>query len=112
MSFLAIATGLNFFCGIPGVTFIGPILAAINPINPINWIIYLILLAVLYYAPAVGSTFNTVNGAKSFGRAALWALLFYFIITYFLYLILILTICKGTASIARSSTVVSRAMKE
>ena len=112
MSFLGFATLINSLCGIPGVYIFGPILAAINPINPINWVIYLIYFAVLYYVPKIGSTFNTVNGVKSFGRAALWALLFYFITAYILYLIIYLVACRTAASVERSSTIVTRAMKE
>lgn len=112
MAFLGAITGINYLCGIPGASIIVPLLAAINPINPINWIIYIVYLAVLYYVPKVGSVFNTSNGRKSLARAALWALVFYFITAYILYLILIFTVCGTSSVVEKKETIVARAMKE
>src|SRR5581483_6615587 len=102
-----IIPGIRTICGLPGVTFWGPILLEINPISLPNILLYVIILLSVYYGAQVDSWLNTVNGVKSWGRAALSAFIIYLIVAYILYFVLLLILCESVKAIPTTTMIPS-----
>ena len=81
-------TGFKLFCGLPAHQLLGPIVMTINPLSPLNLLAYgAWLLGVRY-----GKLFQGLSKG-TWKRAAEWAVPFYALTMFIIYLILFSVLC-------------------
>ena len=85
-------TGFKMFCGLPAHEVLGPLIMTINPFNLLNIICYAgWLLGVRYSKP-----FATL-GKGNWKTSAEWAVPFYAITMFLVYLLLFAVLCGAAA---------------
>lgn len=83
--------GSKMACAIPGARAVGPIAASLVPLDPVNIACYVSWLLILKLSGAKWTT----KLAPTWGKAALWAVPFYFGTAIPLYTVLFLIMCSG-----------------